>query len=772
MRSVVTLRLFRRASALITAAVTTLVFAAGLTPAGATGSWTLATLDAPLQFAPSNAQVSPLACASTSQCFAAESHGWTGEGEMSLLSWDGTTWTPVSLPNVSSLPVTSVYALQCPSSSSCTGIAGFGSSSFPDGLAVLNWDGTSWTDAALSVPLLSGGARTVGLSCLDPTNCVAVTSDAPSSGGELGYTLLTLTETAGAWSASTQNMTSSFSSLEVSSLWCSTLTTCVAVGSGAGSTPTATEAALYSLAGSTWTAALQTVGTSTSSLRDVWCASLTACNAVGSVTTSGVIHSLGATLSGSTWTFSAIDDPVSSSSSHLDSLSCSGLSSCLLSGTAISSSGATHLMMGSFDGTWALSVPIVTAISPSTVFANADLSCPSATECLIAGGATPSASGVPIASSAIEFAFVDSFGSFHPSALPAMSTIPQSQLAGVSCTSTVRCVAVGEGIHFSRIPIPVIEIWNGAIWTPTALTLPASTGGILTSISCASATSCVAVGMSLKWTVSTPTTFTSREGPMIATLSGSKWTVTLLKNPITQSSQLTDVSCPKVGTCVAVGSGLTLGGSYRFVLAAGKWTGVKFVSPSGVTNPLHPSISCVSTTYCVVVASPQFGSRSAVWIGHATSWASTRTAAISGSPQLKSVSCWANGQCDAVGELGAKAELARLSAGTWKFSSTAGPIGSLLAMDDVKCFSATKCTAVGSATSTLMVPGDVSATFVISGATVSFSLPSPVPIPSGATGVQSLSSVSCVLSVCVGVGGASQIDEASISSSVPLVAHS
>lgn len=80
-------------------------------------------------------------------------------------------------------------------------------------------------------------------------------------------------------------------------------------------------------------------------------------------------------------------------------------------------------------------------------------------------------------------------------------------LAGVSCTSSKLCVAVGEynpssfspdGIHTVPVVMPVAERWNGVRWS--MLTFPSLPSGApaggLSAVSCTSSRVCMAVGSS------------------------------------------------------------------------------------------------------------------------------------------------------------------------------------------------------------------------------------------------------------------------------------
>jgi hypothetical protein len=87
---------------------------------------------------------------------------------------------------------------------------------------------------------------------------------------------------------------------------------------------------------------------------------------------------------------------------------------------------------------------------------------------------------------------------------------------GVSCTAPGACTAVGT-YYPKGEPVALIERWNGSTWSVSPS--PAATGfHDLFSVSCATATSCVAVGM-------------KNFQPLIEEWHGSGWTVATSQIP-------------------------------------------------------------------------------------------------------------------------------------------------------------------------------------------------------------------------------------------------
>ncbi|MHB1568346.1 MAG: putative Ig domain-containing protein [Solirubrobacteraceae bacterium] len=193
--------------------------------------------------------------------------------------------------------------------------------------------------------------------------------------------------------------------------------------------------------------------------------------------------------------------------------------------------------------------------------------------------------------------------------------------SSLSCTAPGDCVAAGTAIPVgSGTPQPVVAAESGGVWGPpapvTSLPVDASStpATTLPSISCTSATSCVAVG--------SYTETSGGKGAMTVPVSvsgstatpGSASAVALPKDAGTGSSQnaaLNGVSCLSSGDCTAVGSyALSGGGTLPVVAVAGAggaWTTKSVTTaPAAQSPPTNPdatltAISCPTTGACEAV---------------------------------------------------------------------------------------------------------------------------------------------------------------------------
>ena len=117
----------------------------------------------------------------------------------------------------------------------------------------------------------------------------------------------------------------------------------------------------------------------------------------------------------------------------------------------------------------------------------------------------------------------------------------ESALSGVACPAAALCIAVGHHETGSFSYTTLAEAWNGTSWA----VLPSSSSPNLASVSCAAPSSCTAIGSTLTGT---------RKEPLAVHWNGTAWAVQHPPAPPrTTESLFSDVSCPAVTACEAVG---------------------------------------------------------------------------------------------------------------------------------------------------------------------------------------------------------------------------
>jgi hypothetical protein len=161
---------------------------------------------------------------------------------------------------------------------------------------------------------------------------------------------------------------------------------------------------------------------------------------------------------------------------------------------------------------------------------------------------------------------------------------------------------------------------NGAGWKGALPPGPNGAGSYLIGVSCRSATSCVAVGSEQGARASVAYS---------DVLSGTTWvgrTVPIPKG--TLLSQLESVSCPSATFCVAVGYAVSNAGAISVLMDrwnGNAWSAMKPAAlPAGFHGHVLAGVSCASPTSCVAVGSaglnpvsnyPTGRAAAAVWNG-------------------------------------------------------------------------------------------------------------------------------------------------------------
>lgn len=246
------------------------------------------------------------------------------------------------------------------------------------------------------------------------------------------------------------------------------------------------------------------------------------------------------------------------------------------------------------------------------------------------------------------------------------------QFTASACPGVGSCYLVGDETGDPLLPL--VEVLSEGSWTPVEPPLPSGVvSGTLSSISCTSAASCVAVGYASD-SDGTPTA-------LVETLQSGVWTGSLPPSTPGAStdsdgytdSKLASVSC--AGTaCQAVGFVYGEGphGSYQEGMiasdAAGTWTTEAGPQPAGSGNPADgteletmASVSCSSATACEAVGLVE-DSGGYTWGLIEELSGSTWVASFAPEPtntgtdddgfqnaQLRSVDCEAGGTCVAAG---------------------------------------------------------------------------------------------------------------------------
>lgn len=320
-------------------------------------------------------------------------------------------------------------------------------------------------------------------------------------------------------------------------------------------------------------------------------------------------------------------------------------------------------------------------------------------------------------------------------ALPANAATTNQNVSinSISCASAGNCTAAGTYLGSSGYRQGLLLTETAGTWASgVEAKLPANAATNpyvgLSSISCASAGNCTAVG-------DYSDNAGNGQGLLLTQTSGA-WGVGSEVTPpgnagTNPSAGLAAVSCPSAGNCSAVGSYRTTSGNNMEALVltetGGSWsTAVELSLPAdaAATNQLAGlyAISCPSAGDCTAVGGYQFMSGADSWASqglmaseNAGSWGtgvepSLPANAWTPNPQagLSSVSCASAGNCTAVGNYssnspGNQGLLLTETAGSWSSgveaalpanAKTSAP-GPLEGIGSVSCASPGNCSAVG-----------------------------------------------------------------------------
>jgi hypothetical protein len=320
------------------------------------------------------------------------------------------------------------------------------------------------------------------------------------------------------------------------------------------------------------------------------CASPGSCVAVGDEGYSTAQRPLVETLRGGAWKVTASPGtPVAFPVGFLNSVSCISMASCVAAGWASDPNGVTDrtLIETSRGGSWKVSrSPNLTTLSNDL----RGISCSSAAACVAVGDYGVSSSQKTLIETLKRVTWTVATS---PSA-PSPFTV--DFLNGVSCISATHCVAAGFAATSTAMQSrTLIETLGVGGWKITPSPNTASPLNELYGISCSSPVSCVAVGDA--------GTMASQK-TLIETLSDGSWRVTSSPNTTGALNTLYYARCRSSTTCVAAGYGISSTGTATMTLietlTQGRWRIARSPNTSSPLNELY-GYACAAPTACYAV---------------------------------------------------------------------------------------------------------------------------------------------------------------------------
>lgn len=175
-----------------------------------------------------------------------------------------------------------------------------------------------------------------------------------------------------------------------------------------------------------------------------------------------------------------------------------------------------------------------------------------------------------------------------------LTTPKYGELFGMTCPGTGNCTASG----LTSTDKALVEHWNGHTWSVQSAANPNAVNALL-SVSCHPAGSCLAVG-------ATGGQDLTSLAPLAEIKTGSTWAATA-SSPVDPNpgdlAEFNSVSCTSATNCMAVGDAGDSAGTSDATLAelwnGSTWTVETTVDPA--TFSTLTSVSCTSASHCVAV---------------------------------------------------------------------------------------------------------------------------------------------------------------------------
>lgn len=372
-----------------------------------------------------------------------------------------------------------------------------------------------------------------------------------------------------------------------------------------------------------------------------------ACLLVLAASVAAIISSRVVAHAAATWTLVSSPNP-GTTGNMLTGVTCPDAMHCWAVGVQNSGTSGTseQTLIEQWDGTTWSAVPSANVNSGPSLQENilSAVACTSTTNCW--------AVGVVIGAGSL-------FEHWNGTAWTASTLTSGGSLVGVSCVDASNCWAVGY-IGGSGGGVQAwIEQWNGTNWVNDTV----SDAGLLGGVSCVDASHC--------WAVGETTGTSSPSDTLIEAWNGTSWSQQPSPNAVSGFNHLNAVSCATASSCWAVGEYYATGNSGLNLIEG--WNGASWSIPSGLSNsdvntPLTTNglggVVCTSVVRCWAVGqsitesagNPDFAGQTLVDQFDGTSWSlvpNTPDATIgsANSDELLGVACGDPNHCAAVGDL-------------------------------------------------------------------------------------------------------------------------
>jgi hypothetical protein len=280
-----------------------------------------------------------VACTSAKNCLAVGRYFVPGKTLPTAETWNGTKWSPLTVPAPAGTTNASLDAVACASGTGCQAVG-----SSMDNTLAESWNGTKWSIVSSPSPNPAKPEVLSGLACLSAKDCWAVGFYFPTNFSG------SLTER---WNGSKWSIVSTPTSRsgELVGAGCFSALACMSVG---------ISNKLFAIAqvwkGAAWAAATPAKpgGGSGSELTGVSCSAAVSCESVGNYATSGSTATLGERWNGAKWAVQKTPAVSGSIFASLQNVSCPSKAGCWAVGESFKGSVSTPLIDRWNGKTWSL----------------------------------------------------------------------------------------------------------------------------------------------------------------------------------------------------------------------------------------------------------------------------------------------------------------------------------------------------------------------------------------------------------------------------------
>jgi hypothetical protein len=614
------------------------------------GHWTASSSPTPTNDTTNTVEtLSTVSCPATGSCGAA---GYYVDASHNLLAFGLTlsagSWTAaeVTLPgDAATNPNADIPSISCWNGLSCAAGGVYTNKSGVAEGVLFKLIGTSW--AGTSVPL-PAGANASGTSLVESVSCTAAGSCAAAglyTSATSGTVYLLLRTGPSGWIASAAPLPVGAASSQSAS---KAFVSCNSGGCGVVGayldTAGNTQGVVFVLSGGTWTSlrtplpagAATAPGTQSVEQDEIACPASGSCEAVGIYYNPGnnslpllVRYATGKLTDDKAPAF-ATNDP----SVVVSSVACTNPSSCVIVGAYQDFGGDLQaLLMNWSSGRLSASEGSFPKNAGPSPDPNLSVACGAPGSCAAVGNYQGATAGnyypVIFTYAGRKWTGVEAP---EPSGIGSSQSV-NSGPTSVSCATATSCAAVGSYVDSAGHSQGLLLTLVGTTWTALEAPLPAdaSSGAanpVLDSVACGAAGSCFAVG--------SYDTSTGYEEPLLLVLSAGSWNAETgalpLEHALDPQANIASISCPVAGSCTAVGQYRDQSGNLAGLiatLAGGSWTALPAPVPanaSGAGNPALRKVSCASASFCAVTgtyASTSTNEAGLVLTGAAAKWSAS-----------------------------------------------------------------------------------------------------------------------------------------------------